>query len=225
MIKIQNYDKEKQKIELISDMSISMANAIRRSVLEIPTMAIDEVEIAQNDSALFDEILAHRIGLIPIKTNKVSGKELKFKLQKSGPGTVYSTDFSPSTGVDYKLPLVILDDEQGLELVATAKLGKGVEHIKYSPGLIYYKHHLNGKEEKMLDYVTIDENGKVIFDEEELKSAGVTDDQIKEIKKLDKIEEIKMVIESWGQMDVKEVFEKSIEVLEENLEELNKAVK
>jgi DNA-directed RNA polymerase alpha subunit len=206
-------------------MPLSLANAVRRSVLEIPTMAIDEVEISQNDSALFDEILAHRIGLIPIKTNKVSGKEIKFKLKKEGSGIVYSTDFSPSVGTDFKLPIVILDGEQGVEVVANAKLGKGIEHVKYSPGLIYYKHVLGVKDEKLLDYITIDENGKVVFDEEELKEKKLSEEQIKEIKKLDKAEELKMSIESWGQIEVKEVFEKSIEALEENLEELNKAIK
>ena len=70
MIKTKNLDKEKQKLSFVTDMSTSLANAIRRSVLEIPVMAIDEVEIVKNDSALYDEIIAHRIGLIPIKTEK-----------------------------------------------------------------------------------------------------------------------------------------------------------
>ena len=70
MIKTINYDK--QKINFTTDMQINLANAIRRSVLEIPVMAIDEVEIIKNDSALYDENIAHRIGLIPIKTEKTS---------------------------------------------------------------------------------------------------------------------------------------------------------
>ena len=45
----------------------SLINAMRRSIREIPTLAIDEVEIIKNDSALYDEFLAHRIGLVPLK--------------------------------------------------------------------------------------------------------------------------------------------------------------
>ena len=69
MIKTINYNKEKKKFSFTTDMQIDLANAIRRSVLEIPVMAIDEVEIIKNDSALYDEILAHRIGMIPIASN------------------------------------------------------------------------------------------------------------------------------------------------------------
>ncbi len=203
-------------------MSIGLANAIRRSALEIPIMAIDEVEIIKNDSALFDEILAHRIGMVPIKTDKVSTKELQFKLKKKGPCTVYSTDFEPSIGVDFKLPLVILGEGQELELNVYAKPGKGIEHIKHSPGLIYYKHKL---EEELLSLVSIDDTGKLEFDEEELKEKGIDEGIINKLKKISKVEELTFNIESWGQLEVKEIFTKAIESLIKNLEELNKAVK
>ena len=220
MIKIQNYDKETGKLNLITDMSISLANAIRRSVLEIPTMAIDEVEISQNDSALYDEVLAHRMGLIPIKTDKVSSKEIKFKLKAVGPKIVYSTDISPSVGVDYKLPLTILDEGQELQAVATAKLGKGIEHIKHSPGLAYYRYNVD---ENLIDFITIEE-GKVGYNENELKEK-CSEDQINKIKKLNKVDELLFNVESWGQIEVKKIFLDAVEILDKNLSELNKAVK
>src|SRR3990167_2068982 len=73
----------------------SLLNAIRRSVSEILTLAIDEVEIYKNDSALYDEMVAHRIGLVPLKTEKgMSSKtKIELKLVKTGPCTVYSGDF------------------------------------------------------------------------------------------------------------------------------------
>ena len=115
MIKIKNYDEKEQKLSFITDMSECLANAIRRSSLEIPVMAIDEVEIIKNDSALYDEIITHRLGLIPIKTIRTV-KETKFKLKAVGPKTVYSTDIKPDIGTDYKLPITILDEEQELEI-------------------------------------------------------------------------------------------------------------
>lgn len=53
---------------LLSGVDISVANALRRIMLaEIPTMAIDIVEVAKNSTALPDEFIAHRLGLIPLK--------------------------------------------------------------------------------------------------------------------------------------------------------------
>ncbi|KAF3783563.1 DNA-directed RNA polymerases I and III subunit [Nymphaea thermarum] len=48
----------------------SLANAFRRILLaEVPTMAIEKVFIANNTSVIQDEVLAHRLGLIPIKVD------------------------------------------------------------------------------------------------------------------------------------------------------------
>jgi len=173
MITIQEQTKDKLKLSLITDMSTTLANAIRRSALEIPIMAVDEIDIVKNDSALYDEMVAHRIGLIPIKTDKTT-KETKFKLKETGPKTVYSTDMKPSIGTDYKIPIVILDKEQELEMVADARLGKGIEHIKYSPGLIYFKHNLDTD---VLDFVHVDELGKIDYDEEEMDIKNLSEDQ------------------------------------------------
>lgn len=219
MIKDLDYNKEKDSLNFVTDMSIRLANAIRRSVLEIPTMAVDEVEIFKNDSALFDEILAHRIGLIPIRTDK-SSKEASFKLVKKGPCTVYSTDFKPDLGTGLKIPIVILDDEQEIELNAHAKTGTGIEHVKYTPGLAYYKHNLD----EGLDFVTV-KDGKVNFDEQELKKENVSEEVINKLKKLKDGNEILFYVESFGQMDAKSIFLKAIEVLDKNLQELGKQVK
>ena len=51
---------------------MSVANALRRVIIsEIPTMAIDLVEVRENTSALHDEFIAHRIGLIPLVSAEV----------------------------------------------------------------------------------------------------------------------------------------------------------
>lgn len=220
MIKIKNYDKKKQKLSLITDMDTSLANAIRRSVLEIPIMAIDEVEIIKNDSAFYDEILAHRLGLIPIKTEK-GNREIKFRLKEVGPKMVYSTNIKPDIGIDFKIPVVLLEKDQEIEMICEARMGKGIDHAKYSPGLSYFKHNLD---DNVLDFVTIDSEGKVKYDEEELNKIG-SEDIIKKISSLKEVKELEFTIESWGQLDAKDIFIKAIEALEDNLKELGKAVK
>ena len=48
----------------------AIANAFRRILLaEVPTMAIEDVYIWNNTSVIQDEVLAHRLGLIPIKAD------------------------------------------------------------------------------------------------------------------------------------------------------------
>ena len=59
-----------------------MANALRRIILsEIPTVAIEKVNMWQNTSIIPDENLAHRIGLIPIKCDP---RKLEFAEKEEG---------------------------------------------------------------------------------------------------------------------------------------------
>jgi DNA-directed RNA polymerases I and III subunit RPAC1 len=45
-----------------------VANALRRNMISrVPTMAFDQVTIVENTSEIPDEILAHRIGLVPLR--------------------------------------------------------------------------------------------------------------------------------------------------------------
>eukprot|EP01121_Diplochlamys_sp_Union-15-3_P020782 TRINITY_DN8204_c0_g1_i1.p1 TRINITY_DN8204_c0_g1~~TRINITY_DN8204_c0_g1_i1.p1 ORF type:complete len:384 (-),score=69.21 TRINITY_DN8204_c0_g1_i1:53-1168(-) len=69
VIEIKEMNNEDMVFDLIG-VDAPIANAFRRIMIaEIPTMAIDRVDIKVNTSILPDEVLAHRIGLIPIKVN------------------------------------------------------------------------------------------------------------------------------------------------------------
>ncbi len=212
----------------------SLANAIRRSVAEVPTLAIDGVEIFKNDSALYDEMLALRLGLVPLKTEKGMTKKTKIdlKLSKTGPCTVYASDLDGNAEVVYgKIPIVLLAEGQKLELVATAVLGKGIEHAKSIPGLCYYRHILDVKSSPEIDKIV--ESSKGLIKPERKGSKWICDlneAEVVEIEKLDKeavkpSEEMLFVIESYGQMDAKDILIKAVDALEENLDEFEKNIK
>jgi len=255
---IKKISKDKEKIVFEADIDESLANAIRRSVLEIPILAIDEVEFFKNDSALYDEIIAHRLGLVPLETEKTfteiencscKGKgcakcSVDLKIKAIGPCTVYSKDLKGKAKPVYdNIPIVILDKDQELELVARATLGRGIKHAKYSPGLIYYRNlakiEINGDCDSEACKACIEacpqkilkiEKNKIQVEDiykcdlceacvEECKKQG------KNAVKIDKGENLIFFIESWGQIEAKEIFTKAIDVLNHNLKELSKQVK
>lgn len=72
--KIEIKKKTEEVIEFyLSNVDLSYANTLRRIILaEVPSMAIDIVNIKTNTSPLFDEFIAHRLGLIPLESGTVN---------------------------------------------------------------------------------------------------------------------------------------------------------
>ncbi|KAH0819611.1 DNA-directed RNA polymerases I and III subunit RPAC1 [Tenebrio molitor] len=63
------YEENELEFDMIG-IHPSIANAFRRLMLsDVPTMAIDKVHILNNTSVIQDEVLAHRLGLIPLKAD------------------------------------------------------------------------------------------------------------------------------------------------------------
>ena len=154
-MKIKILEKGEDAIRFILEgVDTAFANALRRTIIgEVPTFAIDEVEFYENDSALFDEIIAHRLAMIPLTTPydrfELNALELDdytvtLSLEAEGPGIVYSGDLK-SDDPDVKpvtpnIPIVKLAEGQKLTFNAYAKLGRGKDHAKWQPGFAYYKY-------------------------------------------------------------------------------------
>lgn len=137
----------------LSGTSQPFTNALRRSMIgEVPTLAIDEVRIYDNTSALFDEMLAHRLGLIPIRTDldcyvpqdrcscEGAGCDrcsVMYTLSVEGPGIVCSRDLIPqdprAAPAVEGIPIVKLAKDQKVVLEARAILNKGRVHAKWQP--------------------------------------------------------------------------------------------
>jgi len=160
-MKIEILEENEFKVKFIlKDAPIALANSFRRAMkCLVPTMAVDYVVFYMNTSFLYDEIIAHRIGLIPIKTDLerfnlpekcVCGGEgcpncqVSFRLNVEGPKVIYSGDLiseDPEIKPVYdNIPIVELYENQQLMIEAVARLGTGKEHAKYQPvSACYYK--------------------------------------------------------------------------------------
>ncbi|KAF5728477.1 RNA polymerase I subunit 43 isoform 1 [Tripterygium wilfordii] len=68
-VEVKRLNKEDMEFDMIG-IDAAIANAFRRILIaELPTMAIEKVLIANNTSVIQDEVLAHRLGLIPLNVD------------------------------------------------------------------------------------------------------------------------------------------------------------
>ena len=152
---IKNIQKEEKRIGEIMKMELkaplSFSSALRRIMIsEVPTYAIENVYFYENTSSMYDEVLAHRLGLIPIKGVPVSGDEvIVLTISKEGPCTVYSSDLKSESGEPAfeNIPIVKLAEDQKLELETEALVGTGKIHAKWQPCNAVYKQISNDEVE------------------------------------------------------------------------------
>lgn len=251
-IKKLSQDEKKLTFEIFGINEIE-ANTIRRAIIaETPVMAISEVEISKNDSALYDEMLSHRLGLIPLKTDSKSynlrerctckGKgcakcQTTLSLDLVGPKTVYSSDLKlkdPAIKpVIENIPIVKLTEGQEIKVIATAELGKGKDHMKFAPGIVLYKHKPKIKltnDPKLIDKY------KELIPEKALKNNKLDEESIINNNLYEAIDSISpdlikieytkgdfiFTIEPFGQLDPKEMLTNAIAELDYKLEDFAK---
>jgi DNA-directed RNA polymerase subunit D len=155
--------REKYLKFVLSGITPTFANTLRRLIMsEVPTMAIDEVIIIENTTPLYDEIVAHRLGLIPLKTDLenyvlqsectcggqgCTSCEVSLTLEKLGEKdieVVYSSDLLSQdpkiSPVHQNIPILKMAKNQKIFLEAIARLGRGLKHAKWQPiSTISYK--------------------------------------------------------------------------------------
>jgi len=166
-VKIEILEKNDTDLRVvIKDADVPLMNALRRIALaEVPCMAIEEVVMIENSSILQDEMIAHRLGLTPLKTDldtynlpEVCECQSEFGCPKcrvtltldaeakDGTRTVYSGEVISENPeivpVSDKVPIIKLAKNQKLKLEAYARLGRGKTHAKWQPvSMCVYKYY------------------------------------------------------------------------------------
>ncbi|MBI4150249.1 DNA-directed RNA polymerase subunit D [Candidatus Woesearchaeota archaeon] len=245
---------------LVKGSNPSFVNALRRCIInDVPTMAIEDVEIRKNNSILYDEMIGHRLGLIPLKTDlkgynpndKCSCEgagcakcSVKLILKAKGPGVITAKELQSAdpkvVPVYPDMPITKLLKGQQLELEATAVLGRGKEHMKWSPGVAYYKYKPvieiqknPERAEEIAKRCPVDvydyKGGKLSINKDNYLNCilcGECADLAQgDIKLNESNEEFIFFVEPFGQLNHKQIIEEAVEILNAQLEEFAAKIK
>jgi len=154
-LEIISKNESKMSVKL-KDIPLQYANALRRLCLNgVPVFAIDTVDIIENSSVLPDEGLAHRLGLVPLKTDLTRFNEPSKCDCQSETGcsnckvmlvldsgdtdvtkTIVTEELTSEDDsikpVSDKIPIVQLAPGQRVKVECYARLGRGREHAKWN---------------------------------------------------------------------------------------------
>ena len=184
---IEILEKEDERITVkFNNIPRQYINAIRwLSISEVPTLAIDDVVILENSSVMHDEAIAHRVGLIPLRTDLdrfvmphdcdcknnlgcskcrvllVLDSEANEKTKVVTSGELFSEDELVKP-VSRDIPIIALAPNQKLKFEAYARLGVGKDHAKWQPTSAAIVK--DGKNENEI-VLTIETNGSLTAEE------------------------------------------------------------
>jgi len=204
-------NKDNQKISVkLKGVPLHYANALRRVCLNgVPVFAIDTVDIIENSSVLPDEGLAHRLGLIPIKTDLTRFNEPSKCDCQSEAGcsncrvmlvldsgdsdvtrTILSNELSSEDDsikpTSDKISIVQLTQGQRIKVECYARLGRGTEHAKWNSANISTLTDTDKKDESVL---TVESTGAL--SPEQIILAGVDEVSNRLVEFKDMINQIK----------------------------------
>ena len=180
-LEVINQNENKISVRL-KGIPIQYANALRRICLNgVPIFAIDTIEVLENTSIMPDEAIAHRLGLIPLKTDSKdiviseeatdeSDSRVMLTLDseendvedKSGTRTVFSNELKGEDSgvrpISDKIPIVTLAPGQKVKFQAYARLGRGTEHAKWNSANTSVLTETKNKDEHIL---TVESTGSL----------------------------------------------------------------
>lgn len=199
-VKILESDNNHIVIEF-NDIPRQYVNALRRlSISQVPTFAIDDVVILENSSVMHDEAIAHRLGLIPLRTDLekfvmphlcdckstlgcskckvllVLDAESQDKTKVVTSADLISED-EIVRPVNSEIPIVSLAPGQKLKFEAYARLGIGKNHAKWQPTSVAVVKDSKEEDDSIL---VIESNGSLTPQEIVLEAAKILGTKIKE---------------------------------------------
>ena len=166
-LEIINENDEKVSVK-IKGVPRQYANALRRICLNgVPIYAVESIDVLENSSVLADEGVAHRVGLIPLKTELSASKDgnendkIMLTLDSGildETRTILSGDLKSQDGnvvpTSNDIPIVTLAPGQSIKFEAYARLGKGTEHARWNSANVATLTETEKDDEKVLTVET-----------------------------------------------------------------------
>jgi DNA-directed RNA polymerase subunit D len=187
-----------------SNIPRQYVNSLRRlAISEVPTLAIDDVVVLENSSVMHDEAVAHRLGLIPLRTDPgrfvmptecdckstlgcskcrvllVLDAEANEKTMVVTSGELVSEDEMVKP-VSKDIPIIVLAPNQKLKFEAYARLGIGKDHAKWQPTSAAVVK--DGKDDEII--LVLESNGALTAEEILLAAAERLAAKVKNFKQL-----------------------------------------
>lgn len=169
---------ERRIVVKLKNVPLQYANALRRICLTgVPVFAIDDVVIIENSSVLADEGVAHRLAMLPLKSDFTRFVEPAncdchsdvgcphcrvMLIIDSGTAdttrTITSAELTSEDDVvkpvSDKIPIVELAPGQKIKLEAYARLGRGIEHAKWNSATVSVLTETSNPEDHILTVET-----------------------------------------------------------------------
>ena len=137
-----------EAIIVVEEAKPPLVNALRRAIIsEVPVFAVDEVIFFENSTPFFDEYIAHRLAMVPLRTSMdivrsdpertvvlELNKEAKEDLETIYSGDLKSTDPLIVPAND-RIPVIKMRKGQKIRLQAVARVGRGKDHSKWQPAV------------------------------------------------------------------------------------------
>jgi len=240
----------------VKDAADWYVNTMRRIMLsEVPTIAIETVTIIKNDCILYDEVLSHRLGLVPLTTDlesysMPSAEEMekheflaqsscKLTLHAKGPCVVFAKDMKsndPKVKPVYPdMPIAKLLEGQEIQFEAVAVMGVGKTHAKWSPGHIFYrkipaitiKNNNLACAQSCPTGTLIDKSGKLTVTDEKtcILCNACVEVDGGKSVQIEQGNDFLLSVESWGQITPDTIVEKAVEVYNQQLKEFETLLK
>ncbi|MDO8660766.1 MAG: DNA-directed RNA polymerase subunit D [Candidatus Woesearchaeota archaeon] len=236
-MKFEVISKEDKKLVLhVKDATHSQVNALRRVIqADLPSFAIDEVTFFENNSAMFNEYVAHRLALVPLTFDEEVSKEtvVTLTLEATGPTSIYSKDLKSSDEkikvYSEHIPIMKLIEGTSVRLEATAVLGMGNQHAKFQNAHASYAEFpviesANAKALQeaipLLPKGSVDDKGKIVRPEK--VDLGHVTEQV-EVK--GKPGEFVFTVESYNNLTATEVLSSAVKHLTASADETKKELK